>query len=312
MYKCKICEQEFEVVQKLASHYSAKHRTNDDKKKTAKKISNTAVSKKIKIKKQCEKCGAEFEVERVVQKNGNMNIPKKERRFCSYKCSNSKSFTQKQNRKKGRSKEENHNYKGGKKRWKCKECGSPIGKTKYGYCKKCLYNCSFIREKFSKIAIENKIKDLENGNNKEIYTKCILEVNNERINCDSKLEAAGYLYLLLLDEKNINRNKNKVEYSFEGIKYNYLPDFITDNYLVEIKSTVSNYQSKRWRSYKEKIPSKKEALKRKAEELGKIPLWIDRNNKLFNKIYYNYFIKQYNKIFEINYEDFINKYRRLV
>ncbi|MFW5988462.1 MAG: hypothetical protein ACOCQA_03400 [bacterium] len=52
---------------------------------------------KIKIKKQCEKCGKEFIVERVIFKNGTINVPKKEKRFCCRSCANSHIQTKEQN-----------------------------------------------------------------------------------------------------------------------------------------------------------------------------------------------------------------------
>ena len=218
-------------------------------------------------------------------------IPKREQQFCKQSCANSKVFTKEQNKSKGRSGSENHNWKGIV--YHCKNCGKEIQKRKHQLCRNCLNSSNEYRELCSKSAVK---KSVRHG---KAYTKCTLFYDGKRIECDSKLEAAGYVYLARLGEKQINNVVDYIEYEFDGVPLHFFPDYVTEHFLAEVKSTISDYQSKKWRSYKEKIPAKKEALERKAEELNKIPLWIDRDNKEFNQIYNEYFLGKKQTVFAI-------------
>lgn len=131
MHKCSECGKEFESGQQLGAHI-----TNTHKKDIGKKISEINTLARISIKKKCEKCGKEFEIIRTIKKNGTQHISKREKRFCSRFCANSKDFTKEQNKSKGRRGEKN-------KSWKpelhtiCQECGKEIKRNKTGLCKSC-------------------------------------------------------------------------------------------------------------------------------------------------------------------------------
>lgn len=131
MYKCKICGKEFENGRALGGHISIVH------KQDRKELNNSIRKKRIKAEKICPKCGNKFEIERIIEKNNEIKISKYEKKFCSRSCANSKEFTEEQNKKKGRKGKNNSNYSGGRKKWKCKKCGKPIGLNKSGCCKKC-------------------------------------------------------------------------------------------------------------------------------------------------------------------------------
>lgn len=76
MFKCKKCDRTFDKKQSLAAHHSMVHSKRKFKKK--------------KVIKQCEKCNKSFTVIRTVYKLKGEIIPKKEKRFCSIQCANSR------------------------------------------------------------------------------------------------------------------------------------------------------------------------------------------------------------------------------
>ena len=98
----------------------------------------TAVSKsqtleRIKVKKNCEKCGDEFEVERKIKEGGTYSKKWEGRRFCR-KCSNSRT----ENREEINKKISKSLWKGGSKKYYCAECNKCIGNNQSGLCRKCL------------------------------------------------------------------------------------------------------------------------------------------------------------------------------
>ena len=85
MYKCDICGKEFENSWSIAGHKSSRHSAAHKK-----SVSQSKTKERIIVKKHCGKCGKEFEVVRTKNKDGYVNVPKRERKFCSFACSNSK------------------------------------------------------------------------------------------------------------------------------------------------------------------------------------------------------------------------------
>lgn len=175
------------------------------------------------IKFICEVCGNEFFRR---QNNG--------QRFCSNKCRakiimpfKKDGFIP-------------YNYDFSKVRF-CKDCGNKLGNgNKSGYCHKCYSNHNNLRERRSQIAKENNYGGYHfgaGGGHKGVY---------DNINFDSSWELAFYIYH---KEHNlyIERCKEIRTYIINGIKRNYIPDFITDNGIIEIKgydSEISLLKSK--------------------------------------------------------------------
>ena len=175
------------------------------------------------IKFICEVCGNEFFRR---QNNG--------QRFCSNKCRakiimpfKKDGFIP-------------YNYDFSKVRF-CKDCGNKLGNgNKSGYCHKCYSNHNNLRERRSQIAKENNYGGYHfgaGGGHKGVY---------DNINFDSSWELAFYIYH---KEHNlyIERCKEIRTYMINGIKRNYIPDFITDNGIIEIKgydSEISLLKSK--------------------------------------------------------------------
>lgn len=142
MYICKICGKSFDKSYSLAAHAS-----HHAKKPPAK--ANTL--KRMKVKKECPKCGTEFEVERTIHKDGTIKISKKEKRFCSRNCANRHSFTEERKRKISKSLkiERTKKY--------CKSCRIEIkARNKTGYCR-------FCAPRFRKITPELYIKLSKGG-----------------------------------------------------------------------------------------------------------------------------------------------------
>jgi len=132
MYNCDICGEQFEIRQAKASHMWHAH--GSEKKKKEVRINQSILSslEHVDITKQCEKCGNDFEVKRTLNKDGTQRISKKERRFCSYKCSNSHVQTEETNKKRSMSMT--------KEKPVCKVCGKKLRKkNKHGYCQKCWF-----------------------------------------------------------------------------------------------------------------------------------------------------------------------------
>jgi hypothetical protein len=168
----------------------------------------------------------------------------------------------------------------GRKIYSCEICGKSIKKRSKRCKNHRLPPTAATREKLSILAIK-RIKRIGSNPIKIEYKS-----RGTIIRCDSKMEYAGILYLKSLGEKNIKRNHCAIiYYDVNGQKRRYLPDFISDNYITEVKSIVGKSLSLKWHAYKEQIPFKKEALEREAKRIGKKALWLSKENVEFGKIY---------------------------
>lgn len=223
MYKCKICGKEFEVQQAQASHIFHAHSSEERKNEARKKLSKTNTLKKIKVKKQCPKCDKEFELERIIKKDGTIKIPKFEKAYCSRNCANGHKHTEEWNKKisKGLKIERELRF--------CKTCGKKIShKNKYDYCGNCFRKskeCSSIMSKATKGKTggynEGSVKNYKSGRYDGIWF-------------DSSWELAYYLYNKE-NSVNIIRCDENFPYVYEGVKRKYHPDFIIDDTYIEIK-----------------------------------------------------------------------------
>jgi hypothetical protein len=159
----------------------------------------------------CEHCGNEFE--RKVNKH---------QRFCSNSCraKHCSVFV--------KSDYIPYNYDSTKIRF-CLDCGSKLGNgNKSGYCRKCYIKHCDIKEKQSKWAKEHHIGGYNfgaGGGKKGKYDNILF---------DSSWELAFYLYH---KDHNlyIERCTEIRKYKIDGIEKNYIPDFITDDGIIEIK-----------------------------------------------------------------------------
>ena len=143
-----------------------------------------------------------------------------------------------------------------------------------------------MRDKISKKRIE-RIKQGYKNNPSKIQ----VHFNNTIITCDSKLEVAILEYLRALGETSLERNFEIVEYKMDGSIHRFIPDFLTNHFIVEVKSVVGKSLSDKWHDYKNQIPFKKEALEKLATRIGKKALWLDKSNKDIRRIYKDFFGK---------------------
>lgn len=209
-------------------------------------------------------------------------------RFCSKKCSKASSTK---------------NDKNNTKKINCVKCGieTIVGK-RAPHSTQCL-QC---RIKIKKLKESKKIRPRQTKNKgelKDLLSKKRIEailagkinmptkVIYEGILCDSKLEACAIKYLKSIGETNIIKNKQYViEYKYNGTIKRFIPDFITDNLIVEVKSDVYNSLNIKWHNYRDTIEAKKEALNKLALNLNKRSLWLDKTNKDFLKLYRKEFV----------------------
>lgn len=194
MFKCDICNKEFETHQKLGGHIAFVHKRNQ------KLINKKIEKKKINVKKTCPKCNTIFEVKRSINKDGSESIRKDERKFCSRSCANSKNFTEKQNKAKGRKGYLNGAYIDGRSKNElfCADCGKKIKyNNKSGYCKKCYHKNikPKITQEMRKKCSKNQLRLVKEGKHQgwkkrnktsfpEDFFIKVLENNNFEINRD--------------------------------------------------------------------------------------------------------------------------------
>ena len=81
MIKCKICEKEFKSQNQLNGHLGA-HKTDRQQQ------SKTQTKMRKKIIKTCPSCRTNFEIIRLVDKDGNETISTKEKKYCTRSCAN--------------------------------------------------------------------------------------------------------------------------------------------------------------------------------------------------------------------------------
>ena len=278
MYKCNICGKEFKVQQAQASHIYHAHSSKEAKQKAREKQSKTTKLERVIITKQCKNCGHDFEVERTVNKDGIQHINKKEKQFCCRPCANTKTFTEEQNKSKGRKGEFNKAWKGGiESRMKpCVECGKAISHTsKYGYCRTCLSKQPFYREMLSK-AIKGKTGGLREGS-----VKSYRSGRYNGIWFDSSWELAYYLYNKEHDI-DIERNSESFNYEYDGEMHKYYPDFIVEGSYIEIKGR----EQPETQAKLDQFPHKIEILRR--EEMKPILQYIE--NKYDKKFWLKFYI----------------------
>ena len=225
-------------------------------------FSITKTLQRIKVIKKCIKCGKKFEVERRIKKDGTQCIDKKEKKYCSYSCSNSHIQTHSQNKlrseklkktlKKSRTYNNSINYNKNK---KCLICNkSIINSNKSGYCNVCIKQTDEFKLKISS-ANKGKTGGLRKGGGKSKHGWY------KGYWCDSSWELAFVIYNL---EHNIQfkRNTEGFEYEYEGEVHHYYPDFIIKEMYYEIKGYDSKQNKIKHSTFKKPLTVlKKEEMK---------------------------------------------------
>jgi hypothetical protein len=165
-------------------------------------------------------------------------------RYCSIVCANSRIFSEESKKKKSESnKGSTPPNKGKKIRWEistCQECGEDIHhrkSTPKKYHSECWLKSSGGLRKGS-------------GRGKSGWYKGYW--------CDSSYELAWVIYQLD-HNKDFERNKVEYEYEWEGKTRKYLPDFIQNNEVIEIKGYITEQTKAKSKSVNNlKILSKKD------------------------------------------------------
>ena len=103
---------------------------------------------------KCKTCGNEIERE---WRKDKRTIRTKPLEYCSRSCANKRVFTEEQNKKKGRVREANSRWGGGKslKIHRCIVCDKPIRESKHGYCQEHYFQSDEFRRAHS-ITIEKQ------------------------------------------------------------------------------------------------------------------------------------------------------------
>ena len=241
MYKCKYCGKEFEKPQSLSAHLghcemnpNRKIRSREDILNSAKKSALTAKKNRIvndpyryllkQFALKCEKCGQEYEILSTQYK-----IDKGEyKRFCSKKCAHSRVQTTSINLKrslalKGRSHDDQQKH------YICKYCGASF---LYKVSNSRLYCCPDCKNKYLVEKVYPKMGGYReaSGRSKHGYYK--------GIKCDSVYELS-YLIYNLDHNIDIKRCSKVYEYSYNGKRHKYYPDFEIEGTIIEIKGYYS-------------------------------------------------------------------------
>ena len=227
-------------------------------------------SKWISFKVECFKCKKEFEI-----KEFNVDIPKKDKYYCSRSCANSRIFTDETKQKiSDKNKNQIPWNKSDKKIKICPVCKKEfeicLSESKKIYCSNICYlndkNCSFRKKPSGGIRIGS-------GRGKCGWYKNFW--------ADSSWELAWIIYNI---DHNIifERNHKGFEYYFNGKKYNFYQKFIVNEKFYEIKGYIDN--------------KNKSKIKQFSDEL----IIID---KIGIKPYIEYVIKKYGKNYIEMYEE---------
>jgi hypothetical protein len=153
---CEFCKQEIEVknYQQFGSH-KGNCKFNPKYQDKIRKIKETKKLKRIKILKQCEKCDTNFEIERIILKDGEIKISNKERKFCSRSCANSHIQTKEQNEARSKKLRKTKDI-------KCLQCNKKF-KPRSFKSKFCSNKCGGIyRKNLNKIKRKKRLLDIKN------------------------------------------------------------------------------------------------------------------------------------------------------
>jgi hypothetical protein len=316
MYKCEICNKEFDKKMALQGH-KAHHvkRSGLDIiliKERGKKQKEENTLKYLESPEHCKQCNIVIGYDKFLEKSADKRMKLKEGKtynyFCSSSCSakfnNSNRIITEETKKKtsesllkkyestkhlrinniGKtySKYTNQEY-------VCSVCSKQFYSTKEKKRKTCSEACKFLS-----ISIQRQKYLEKNGNfstPREHFT-----YKNTSIEVDSNLEKAGLIYLIdKLNAVSIERFKNILIYN-DGIKNKtYNPDFIcyinNQTHIVEIKQ---KWTSKSNHKYNLHIPHKKKALEEYCNKNNYKCLWIDFDTVPDLKLIYKKILKERN------------------
>lgn len=290
MFKCEVCGREFKNKMALQGH-SRVHKSNfkisiENQKEHSRKKLQKQIEEYNKNPKKCLVCGKSLSYRDFKRRNkgcsiscrttlGNLGRTLSEETKEKISISLKKTFKPKVLK---RQEERNKNPKV----YICKRCGKTfVTKSLKKYCSD---SCRL--EALSKQRIK---KILENGTSNK-STQLDFEYKGHFLKCDSKLEAAGLIYLIdELKASKIERFKSILSFKDkDNVNHRFNPDLfaIIDNkpYIIEIKQLWKNSITDN--NYNKFFEEKKKAIKLFAEERNYNWIWLDFNyDKKFKQIY---------------------------
>jgi hypothetical protein len=129
---------------------------------------------------------------------------------------------------------------------------------------------------------KNRIEKIKNGIVNGNGVKSTYLFNGVEIKCDSNIEKACLHYFQSLGSSKMKRCDLQIEYSIDGCKKTYLPDFeihLNDKiYIVEAKGEMFlKTINQKWRSYNEVSMMKKKVLEDYCIKNGYLSFWFTPN-----------------------------------
>ena len=226
----------------------------------------------------CYKCGKKIDV-----KEYKVEVPKKEKYYCSRSCANSRMWSEDDKKKKSNSATVSDKVKKSNENNKIRVYNSWSKNKKI---ERIVSKCMHCGEN-----IEHKINK-ERKYHQECWLKCSGGVKKGSSRgkhgwykgywCDSSYELAWVIYNL---EKGIKfkRNIEGFDYIYKGETHKYYPDFIKEDLYVEIK----NYKSELTDAKLKFFPNKIEVLYKEEMKEEILPYVIKKYGKDFIKLYEN-------------------------
>lgn len=242
-YTCKYCNKQWNTNQARNGHQNRcmlNPKRNQTIKKTSQTLKNRASTNKVDkmiYRIQCAKCGKKFQL----QLTQHLYNSGKYRKNCSRACANSRTWTEQDKLKKSTANKNSENHKlASLKHIKyesvhiCLFCKGQF-KTRNKNKKFCNRECQNSGQKLGLFHITSPLGGYRKGSGigKSGWYKGIY--------CDSSWQLAYVIYHLE-HGLNVSRNKQKRTYIWNNEQHIYIPDFITDQGLVQIKG----YKNKQW------------------------------------------------------------------
>ena len=240
IYKCKYCGKEFDSPTKLGGHIS-RCKFNPNYKEYMKKYRKTKSDKNpiVEFTRKCDVCGEEYTL---FLKQSYINRGKY-KRTCSDKCSKILTINNTDKKIKNKKISDSINLICEKLKLSkppkikhCEYCGEQFQVSQRGHSRFCSDGC---RKKYTSNKISKKVKGKTGGYRPLSGNKYHKSGEYDGIYFDSSWELAFYVYYKDFN-KNIKRCDIERNYLYNGKCYKYIPDFITDDGIIEIKGYLTD------------------------------------------------------------------------